>query len=894
MKLEHISAVLRPRSEAEAVDLGLAMVRRHAAGIYRALFTLLIPLWGVLAAVFHSNPSLLVLTAWWLKPLYDRVVLFYLGRALFGAAPTLREQLREWPRLLRQRPGLSLLWGRLSGVRSFTMPVVVLEGLTGKLYQERTSILKRHGGGAAFGFMQLFLLLEVAVILGLWLGIKPYLPEEYLEWFPQSTTALMASAEPPPGLLWSLAVCYLIAVALLEPFYAGGGFGLYINTRTHLEGWDVDLAFRQLGKRLRDRSSTGQGPPPLALLVAFILCLGTAAQLRAGAVDPVEAKSQIQEVLTHPDFKEHVKKYREWVPDSPAPPPTPSKPEGWDWSWLTRLSDTLTSFFSGDWKELIPRLILALGLASLVAWLTLLIVKYHRARGPRRPAREKDRGPRTLMGLDVTPESLPPEIPTVSWALWQGGDSGAAVRLLYRGALSWLMQQGHLSIRESDTEGDCLRHAGALPEAGRRQYFADLTGIWLATAYGKTPPASGVMRDLCDRWPFALTEPAGPASPGIRPGLVSLLLLFAVSLTGCKGKWEDREQEIGYEGQARRDPWLAATRFLELNSLPVLQQRGIPDLTDEQSVIIINAEAIRSEALARRLVTWTRSGGHLIYLAEGGEPWRNDWETSSSGHPQSDVPHPLLTLLGITQSVVPRGTTGLSRVTLDGEEFKVSLKEKVSFDLTGARETIAFSAGNHARAALASLHTGEGMVTLVAHAHAFRNRWIDDDDHAALLLALVDQTPVQQVIFIKAAALNLWGMLREHAWPALLALGVLVAVWLWGVLPRFGPVRALPGRAERRFAGHLEEAGTFLWHQRLTDSLLEAPRQAVLSAARRHGLREGGRLFTDLLATRAGLPPERVQEALYGGGLAEAKPFTRQMADLQILLESFSQRPPVS
>ena len=897
MRLEHISAVLRPRSEAEAVDLGLAMVRRDAAGIYRAWFTLLIPLWGGLAAVFHNNPGMVVLIAWWLKPLYGRVVLFYLGRALFGAAPTLREQLHEWPRLLRQRLGLSLLWGRLSGVRSFTLPVVVLEGLTGKLYLERTSILKRHGGGAAFGFMQLFLLLEMAVILGLWLGIRPYLPEEYLEWFPQSTAALMASSVPPPGLLWSLAICYLSAVALLEPFYAGGGFGLYINTRTHLEGWDVDLAFRQLGKRLRDRSSPGQGPPPLTLLVAFILCLGTAAPLRASAVDPVETKSQIQEVLTHPDFKEHVKKYREWVSGSPTPPParpTPSAPEGWDWSWLTRLSDALTGFLSGDWKELIPRLMLALGLTALAAWLTLLIAKYHWARGPRRPAREKDRGPCTLMGLDVTPESLPPEIPTAAWALWQGGDPGAAVRLLYRGALSWLMQQGHLSIRESDTEGDCLRHAGALPEARRRQYFADLTGIWLATAYGQIPPGPGVMRDLCDRWPFALTEPSGPAPPSTRPRIVSLLLLLAVSLTGCKGKWEEREQEIGYEGQARRDPWLAATRFLELNNLPVLQQRGIPDLTDPTSVIIVTAETIRSEALARRLVTWTRSGGHLIYLAEGGESWRNDWENPPTGHPPRDVPHPLLTLLGVTQSEVPQGTTGLGSVTLDGEEFKVSLKEKVSFDLTGASEPIAFSAGNHPATALASLQTGEGMVTLVSHAHAFRNRWIDDDDHAGLLLALVDQTPVQQVIFIKAAALNLWGMLREHAWPALLALAVLVAAWLWGVLPRFGPVRALPRKAERRFAGHLEEAGTFLWHQKLTDSLLEAPRQAVLSASRRHGLREGERLFTDLLATRAGLPPERVQAALYGGGLAEAKPFTRQMADLQTLLESFAQRPPAS
>ena len=64
--------------------------------------------------------------------------------------------------------------------------------------------------------------------------------------------------------------------------YTGGGFGIYINTRTHLEGWDVDLAFRQLGKRLRDRSSMGQGPPPLALLAACIPCLGTAAPLLAG------------------------------------------------------------------------------------------------------------------------------------------------------------------------------------------------------------------------------------------------------------------------------------------------------------------------------------------------------------------------------------------------------------------------------------------------------------------------------------------------------------------------------------------------------------------------------------------------------------------------------------
>ena len=105
MKLEHISAVLRPRSDAEAADLGLAMVRRHAGGIYKAWFTLIIPLWALLGLFLHNYPSAMVLVVWWLKPLYDRVVLFYLGRALFGAAPTLQEQWREWPKLLGKRLG---------------------------------------------------------------------------------------------------------------------------------------------------------------------------------------------------------------------------------------------------------------------------------------------------------------------------------------------------------------------------------------------------------------------------------------------------------------------------------------------------------------------------------------------------------------------------------------------------------------------------------------------------------------------------------------------------------------------------------------------------------------------------------------------------------------------
>ena len=898
MRLEHISAVLRPRSDAEAVDLGLAMVRRHAAGIYKAWFTLLIPLWGVLIALLHNYPSLMVFIAWWLKPLYDRVVLLYLGRALFGAPPTWREQLREWPKLLRQRLGLSLLWGRLSGVRSFTMPVVVLEGLTGKLYKDRTGILKRHGGTAAFGFMQLFLLLELAVVLGLWAGIYSWLPEEYADWFTQAGRNPFGDNTPPAGLMWSVAGYYLTAVALLEPFYAGGGFGLYINSRTHLEGWDVDLAFRQLGARLRARQAVPTAPPPMMPLLVAALLLATGHLSPAGAemVDRTEAKAQIKEVLTHPDFEEHVKKYRTWERDKTPPPPKSPEPEGWDWSWLSTIWKTIASFFSGDWTEVLPRLLLALGLVALATWLARLLWKHRQSLRPRGPHLPKDRGPRTVMGLDVTPESLPQDIPSAAMAAWQAGDQAAAVRLLYRGSLSCLMGEGGMPIRESDTEGDCLRHAGVLPDAAKRAYFADLTNAWLATAYGKSPPAVDLMQGLCARWPFHLGQSSvSPSAVRAHPALALLLLCAVMGLTGCKGKWVDKEDELGHLGEAKRNPWLAATRFLDLNKIPLVQQRGINVLPDEASVIIAPAEAINSELLAKRLLTWTKRGGHLIYLAQGGESHRNDWTDSSFNFSGFDGNHPFLAALGVAQTNKPPAAGPEGTVRIEDQDFRVSLKEKSSFDLTNAKDRVVFSTGSRSESVLASLRHGSGRVTLIAHAAAFRNRWIDDDDHAALLLALVREThPVYKVTFIKAGRINLWDMLREYAWPVVVALAVLLLGWLWSVLPRFGPVRTLPRRYERRFASHMDEAGTFLWKQKLSDALLEAPRQAVLAAARRQGMREDERLFSSLLATRAGLPPERVQDALYSGSQPDQKLFTRHMADLQTLLVSLQFNRPVT
>ena len=54
----------------------------------------------------------------------------------------------------------------------------------------------------------------------------------------------------PLLLMRSIAVCMIMAMSLADVFLTGVGFGLYVNTRTWIEGGEVELAFRRLGERL--------------------------------------------------------------------------------------------------------------------------------------------------------------------------------------------------------------------------------------------------------------------------------------------------------------------------------------------------------------------------------------------------------------------------------------------------------------------------------------------------------------------------------------------------------------------------------------------------------------------------------------------------------------------
>lgn len=153
MQLDRVQVVLRPRSSWEAMELGTALVRRHARALWKAWFIASLPLLALVNALAWMLDALLLaaLAMWWLKPLFDRLPLYLLSRAVFGDVPPLREVLAAprrfgWRSLLRD-----LTWARLSPVRSVAMPVHLLEGASGERLALRKRAIIGGGGGAATG-----------------------------------------------------------------------------------------------------------------------------------------------------------------------------------------------------------------------------------------------------------------------------------------------------------------------------------------------------------------------------------------------------------------------------------------------------------------------------------------------------------------------------------------------------------------------------------------------------------------------------------------------------------------------------------------------------------------------------------------------------------------------
>jgi hypothetical protein len=488
MHLEDLQMAVRPRNPWEAMDLGVAMVRRWWRSILVPWIVVVWTLAGALAVLLPAeylwSATLII---WYLKPLYDRLVLFVLSRALFGDTPSPEQTLRAFPQWAFTGLLHALTIGRLEPARSFNLPVWELEGLRGRERRTRLTILNSRARSHAVGFTLVWLHLEVLILISLYGVITLMIPPEVdIDLF----TAFVEQQAP-----WHhyLAIgLYVLALTIMEPIYAAGGFGLYLNRRTELEGWDIELAFRRLATR--EPGTEPAQTPARALAIAgslaLLLTLMNSGHALAGDSKP-DYKALIQEVLADEAFSDH-ETVEVWLPKDRDAEEQQDVEEDSEPTWLVTLGQILAHV-----AELLLWLAVALLLLLLYLRRDRLLAAW---RGQSRSSTGKT-PPQTLFGLDVTPESLPDDVPATAWGYWQAGNQRKALSLLYRGTVATLVQKHNVEIPESATEGELLRDCRARLDPSHFELLVRLTNAWQRLAYAHRSPAAAEVEGLCREWP---------------------------------------------------------------------------------------------------------------------------------------------------------------------------------------------------------------------------------------------------------------------------------------------------------------------------------------------------------------------------------------------------------
>ena len=558
VRIDDLTVALRARNPWESFDLGLVLARHTGANLFLAFilpyagFALLVNLftWG--------HPTIAVLIVWWLKPLFDRIALHVLAQSVFGATPHWRATLAGLKQIPRTGLLHALTTGRWDFARSFHLAVYQLEGQTGRDRRERLNVLDKKARGHAVWLSIVTIHFVYVLLFGLDGLLKMVSPEGVQ--FSLRLGDYFNAGEGEPSLLsqYLFNGAYLLAECVLEPLYVAAGFSLYLNRRTALEGWDLEVAFKRMTARIQaQQASMSQSAGVLLIALCSIAVLQGAgsgeayAQATAGtsvaapanpdapppsaavtssaspgaASSPVDApqaaptnvlapvaagpsseKKTIQAILAGAEFNQYEER-KVWRRKSEPPAPSGSKPP--DLSGWIKFAQFMAE---------VMRVLAWMAAIAFIGWLLYFLSQrlgwFHNLIG-----RNILYKPDVLFGLDLRAESLPADIPAAARACLAAGDVRGALSLLYRGALRVLIYERDLELRAGDTEGDCVRRVNRAAPGALAQYFARLVDGWGLIAYARRSPADGTAAALIDEWAhYFMTADSSSADRRTRGG----------------------------------------------------------------------------------------------------------------------------------------------------------------------------------------------------------------------------------------------------------------------------------------------------------------------------------------------------------------------------------------
>jgi hypothetical protein len=403
-------------------------------------------------------------------------------------------------------------------------------------------------------------------------------------------------------------------------------------------------------------------------------------------------------------------------------------------------------------------------------------------------------------------------------------------------------------------------------------------------------------------WYAFMKIPAYARTP-IYAGLILLLGLGAYLYFNHHFERVEHWVETGWQGEAARNPLLAAQRLLRRLGWEAYTLRSLPleqlSLDPQDSLLLWQEYETLPPPLSQSLLEWVKEGGHLFLssneVEEDAESEEND--SDSSDLEQAESADFLLRSLRVTLHRVHE-IDNTEEIILDNVEADL-----LEFEWQEQWVQVNFSPRYYLLHHNVLAHTlvkadkgayvlqvpwGRGQVTIFSDLFFMDNDNIGAYDHALFLHQILQlQRPPHKIwlLFPDVNLPSLWHLLWAWAWAFISSSVILISAWLWSVSGRFGAIMPPPPSARRQILEHLEASGYFLWHHGQSAHLHATVIRAVyerLSVRRPDWLKLSAPELNTRLAQLSHQPSAHVQDALTPStGAVNPDIFTRRIQTLE-------------
>lgn len=374
--------------------------------------------------------------------------------------------------------------------------------------------------------------------------------------------------------------------------------------------------------------------------------------------------------------------------------------------------------------------------------------------------------------------------------------------------------------------------------------------------------------------------------------IVGASILFAFAIYAALNWFVLVEEDklVNAKGEAVSNPYFVLERLavsagastLRSNKSVELDNHLSPTASAKSTTLMLSDRRLAEMRPARvaEIVAWVRAGGHLIVEAEQpslDDPLLENWgvdrkkliwrngkyveidrrrsiddtpaniadEDNSEQTPSEEftfdtevtpdrrppVGESGRNLQGLP--FIPAPKQAASEITLDdGMHFRMHFRpyQNLYRSADGANADAPLITDKYG-ARLLDFMDGAGRVTVISNFDFMIYRNLLEYDHAEFIWHLMSNgntTEPRVLLALYRQGDGLWNWLSDHAWMVLIGALTLLLLWLWRIVPRFGPLMPVAVDGRRDFSGHVVAAGIYMMNQHAWASLLSTMRHRFL------------------------------------------------------------------